>query len=127
MKKMTTPLKNAKGLGSAKDGTGHFWSQRVSAVALIFLVVWFVYAALSIAPVQYSSVVMFVHKPHNVVLLMLLLLASFYHGYLGIQVVIEDYIHGHALKLFLLVFLKLASIVAVAATIFTLFSIYIPG
>ena len=122
--KMINPLKKAKALGSAKDGTGHFWAQRVSAVALIFLIGWFVYA---IAPVQYSSVVMFLHKPHNVVLLMLLLVATFYHGYLGIQVVIEDYIHGHALKLFLLVFLKLASIVAVVATTFTLFSIYIPG
>ena len=125
--KMVTPLKKAKALGSAKDGTGHFWAQRVSAVALIFLIGWFVYAALAIAPVQYASVVMFLHKPHNVVLLMLLLIATLYHGYLGIQVVIEDYIHDHALKYFLLVFFKLASIVAVVATVFTLFSIYIPG
>ena len=125
--KMIAPLKKAKALGSAKEGTGHWWAQRVSAIALIFLVLWFVYAVMSIVPVHYASVIQFLHMPLNAVLLILLLVSIFYHGYLGIQVVIEDYVHTECCKYTLLISLKLASIFAAVASVFVIFSIYIKG
>lgn len=121
------PLKKAKALGSAKDGTGHWLNQRISAVALLFLIAWVVYAVLAIAPMDAGRVIEFLHQPYNAILLILLMSAVFYHGYLGIQVVIEDYIHAEGFKIFLLVFLKLASLFAVVSSTFVIFSIYLKG
>lgn len=122
-----TPLKKAKALGSAKEGVGHWLAQRISSVALIFLTLWLVYSVLAIMPVEYRGAVEFLHKPHNAILLILLMAANFYHGYLGIQVVIEDYIHSEFWKMFWLVLLKLASVFAAAASIFVILSIYLKG
>ncbi len=123
--KMVAPLKQVKGLGSAKDGTGHWWSQRISALALIFLIGWFVYAACALIPLSYTSAIIFLDQPHNALLLIILIASIFYHGYLGMQVVIEDYIHSHYAKYSLLIGLKLASLFAVVASVFTIFSIYL--
>ena len=120
-----TPLKKAKGLGSAKDGVSHWWGQRVSAIALIFLTSWLVYAAYALLPMNYATAIIFLDKPHNALLLILLISSIFYHGFLGIQVVIEDYIHCPCMKYGLLIGLKLASIFAVVATAFITISIYL--
>lgn len=122
---LIAPLKKAKGLGSAKDGVGHWWTQRVSAVALIFLVSWLVYAAYSLLPMTYATAIIFLDKPHNAMLLIFLIASIFYHGFLGIHVVIEDYIHCPCMKYGLLIGLKLASIFAVVATVFIIISIYL--
>lgn len=122
---VTAPLKKAKGLGSAKDGVGHWWAQRISAIALIFLVSWVVYAASTLLPISYASAIIFLDKPHNAILLFLLISSIFYHGFLGIQVVIEDYVHCPCMKYGLLIGLKLASIFAVVATTFIIISIYL--
>lgn len=122
---LIAPLKKAKGLGSAKDGVGHWWGQRVSAVALIFLVGWLIYAASTLLPLNYVTAILFLDKPHNAFLMILLICSIFYHGFLGIQVVIEDYIHCPCMKYGLLIGLKLASIFAVVATTFIIVSIYL--
>lgn len=122
-----TPLKKAKQLGSAKLGVGHWWSLRVSSIALIFLVGWFIYAAVTLTPLQYDTAIMFLRNPLNALLGILLILTTFYHGYLGIEEVIVDYVHCECTKLGLLIFLKLASVFAAAASLFSIFTIYFLG
>lgn len=88
-----TPLKRALGLGSAKSGTHHFIVQRVTAVALVPLVLWIVYFALRVALADYAQARALVHEPLNAVLLLAFVTALFWHAQLGLQVVIEDYVH----------------------------------
>ena len=99
MSRYRAPLKNVRGLGSAKGGTHHFIVQRVTAIALIFLSVWFVYFVIGLMGADYLSAMDAVAKPWNAVLLIAFLVAGFWHGQLGMQVIIEDYVHSHALAL----------------------------
>lgn len=96
-----TPIKEARGLGSARDGTHHWWVQRVSAVALIPLSLWFVASlvALMTGDGGYPAAAEWVAAPHVTVLLVLFLAVGFYHSELGVQVVIEDYVHTGWLKI----------------------------
>lgn len=89
---LRTPLGRVRGLGAAKEGTGHFISQRVSALALMFLLPWFMIAAALSFKGGHESARAFVAHPINSVLLVLFVAAAFYHMRLGMQVVIEDYI-----------------------------------
>ena len=99
---LRTPLGRVLGLGSAKDGTEHFISQRISAVALALLGLWFLYSMLTIESLSYLDVLRFVASPINAVLLSLLSITVCYHAWLGIQVVVEDYVHAPGLKIVLL-------------------------
>ena len=90
---LQTPLKRARGLGSAKSGTGHFIIQRVTAMALIPLVLWIVYLALALLHADYAQSRALVHQPINALLLIAFVIAAFWHAQLGVQVVIEDYVH----------------------------------
>ena len=98
-----TPLARARGLGSAKHGVGHFIGQRVSAVALIFLALWGVWSALTLASGGYAAASAWLHSPLNATILALVAIAAFYHMQLGMRVVIEDYIHRGATKAVLLI------------------------
>lgn len=97
-----TPLGRVRGLGSAKSGVTHFWHQRVTAVALVPLVVWFVWSVARYAGAPYADVLEFFHNPFNAAAMLLLVLAGLYHMVLGVQVVIEDYITSEGMKLALL-------------------------
>lgn len=92
---LRTPLARVKGLGSARDGTSHFWHQRLTALLLVPLVLWigFCIAAL---PAEYGTLLSWVQQPLVTVALVLLVIAVFYHAQLGLQVIIEDYISSHA-------------------------------
>jgi succinate dehydrogenase / fumarate reductase membrane anchor subunit len=117
---LRTPLGRVLGLGTAKDGTEHFISQRVTAIALLFLGCWFLYSLYTLEGYAYLQVMRFIAEPLHGVLLSLFAATVAYHSYLGIQVVIEDYVHAHGLKIILLiasrfahVFLGIASVYAV--------------
>ena len=117
---LRTPLARARGLGSAKEGVNHWWGQRVTAIALVPLTLWFVVSLLIVARAEYAEVVAWVGAPINTVLLVAFLFSMFYHAYLGLQVVIEDYVHAEGLKIssllivkFLLILLGAAAILAV--------------
>ncbi|MGH8400829.1 MAG: succinate dehydrogenase, hydrophobic membrane anchor protein, partial [Gammaproteobacteria bacterium] len=91
---LRNPLARARGLGSAKAGTAHWMSQRVSALALIPLTLWFAYSVLNVMHGDYEHAYSWIHAPLISVLLVILIGTVFYHAYLGLQVVIEDYVHG---------------------------------
>ena len=100
---LRTPLARVTGLGSAKDGTGHWWMQRVTAVALVPLVVWLVASVVSLAGADQAAVKEWLAHPLAALLMVLFLATGFYHLKLCLQVVIEDYIAGHAMKVALLI------------------------
>jgi len=119
-KRLRTPLKNARGLGSAKDGTHHFVLQRITAVALIFLSLYVVWLIISLIGSDYASVRAAVANPGNAVLLIAFVIATFWHAKLGLQVVIEDYVHTpwsatvlHLANIFICVLAALASVLAI--------------
>lgn len=97
-----TPLKNVRGLGSAKDGTEHWWMQRVTAIALVPLIFAFVVLAIRLTGADYKTAAGIVGNPIVTGVLILLIVTAFWHLKLGMQVVIEDYVSGHASKLFLM-------------------------
>src|SRR6266705_5088580 len=109
--RMRSPLSRAIGLGSAKEGVDHWWAQRVTALALVPLTLWFVIAIIELAGADRALFVDWVRQPLPAVLLVLLLIATFYHGALGLQVVIEDYVESEGLGLGLLIVMRLAAIV----------------
>ena len=100
---MRTPLSRVLGLGSAKDGTGHWWSQRLSAIALLVLTVWLVSSLIALNGLSHSEVLGWISGPWNAVALVLFIASLFYHSNLGIQVVVEDYVHQDGVKLATLV------------------------
>jgi succinate dehydrogenase / fumarate reductase membrane anchor subunit len=99
---LNTPLKNVRGLGSAKDGTEHWWMQRVTAIALVPLVFAFTILLIRLTGADYLTAAGIVGHPVVTGVLILLIVAVFWHLKLGMQVVIEDYVHGSASKLFLM-------------------------
>ncbi|WP_299395551.1 succinate dehydrogenase, hydrophobic membrane anchor protein [Pelagibius sp.] len=108
---LRSPLGKVRGLGSAKDGTGHWWAQRLSALALIPLTLWFCVAVVSLSGADHAAVAAWAGSPVVAGLLILLIAATFYHAYLGVQVVIEDYVHQEGLKIAGLLLVKGASVV----------------
>ncbi|HBA35310.1 MAG TPA: succinate dehydrogenase, hydrophobic membrane anchor protein [Gammaproteobacteria bacterium] len=99
MNGLRTPLSLVKGLGAAKTGTGHWWMQRVTALALIPLALWFCFSVAALPGSDYATVKAWLGSPFVVTVLILTVIATFYHAQLGLQVVIEDYISGHGMRL----------------------------
>jgi len=122
-----TPLGRARGLGSAKTGTDHWWMQRVTALALIPLVIWFVVSMIIVTGADHETALAFIGSPINAVLLTLLIIATFYHGQLGLQVVIEDYIHSKWLEVALILLVKAAAIFLGVASVYAVIAIALGG
>ena len=95
---MRNPLATARGLGSAKEGVHHWYAQRASALLLIVLVGWLIYAMVSLANADHAVASAFVGQPLNAAFLILLIVTMLYHAMLGLQVVIEDYVHHPVLE-----------------------------
>ena len=112
MSHMQHPLARARGHGSAKSGVQHWLMQRVSAVMLVLLLPWLTYSLLQLAGASHAEAQAFVAEPWNATLLLLSLLLLLYHGMLGLQVVIEDYVHHRALELSLHFALRAATLLA---------------
>ncbi len=117
MRSMRTPMGRVRGLGSAKDGFHHWWMQRLTAVALVPLVLWFVVSVAGMAGMDHAAAVAWIGSPAVTVLLVLLIAATFWHAQLGVQVVIEDYVHGEGCKLAALIAVKFAAVLLAVATI----------
>ncbi|GGZ94547.1 succinate dehydrogenase, hydrophobic membrane anchor protein [Ignatzschineria ureiclastica] len=93
MKRYQTPLGRVKGLGSAHAGSSHWLAQRVTAAVLAVLFLWFAFSFASLYGKEYLEVMVWVGTPFNTVLLVTLIVTAIYHAILGLQVVIEDYVH----------------------------------
>ena len=117
---LVTPLNRVLGLGSAKEGVEHWWLQRLTAVALIPLGLWLALALMGLDDFSYATVVAWIRSPVNSVLLMLAVVTAIYHSQLGVQIVIEDYVHVPAMKIGGLI---LSSFVHVALAVAGIYSI----
>jgi len=98
-KSLRSDLGRVRGLGSAKNGTHHWWGQRVTAIALVPLVLWFVASIVGMAGAPLAAVKAWAASPLVAVLLLALVVATFQHARLGLQVVIEDYVHSEPVKI----------------------------
>ena len=99
MTSLRTPLAKVRGLGSAKEGTDHFWKQRITAIANIFLVSYLIVLLVQLAGADYATVKRALARPQNAIALLGLVLSGVMHMRLGMQTIIEDYVHSEGRKL----------------------------
>ncbi|HXM00652.1 MAG TPA: succinate dehydrogenase, hydrophobic membrane anchor protein [Rhizomicrobium sp.] len=122
---METPLHRVQGLGPAHSGTQHFWRQRITAVALIPLTVWFVISALAFVGAPGFAVDTFFQHPMNAALMGIFVVILLYHMVIGLQSVIDDYAHSDGWKIVLLLLSRAFAIVVGVASIIALLRIAI--
>ena len=117
---LRTPLARARGLGSGKTGTGHWWWQRLTAIALVLLVPWLIGVLVSLIGADIDSARAAIARPWNAIPLAAFVIAAFWHAKLGMQVVIEEYVHTRWIEVTLQVLVTLACVVAALACLFAL-------
>jgi succinate dehydrogenase / fumarate reductase membrane anchor subunit len=114
-KDFQNPLKRARGLGSAQSGVGHWWTQRLTAAALVVLVLWFVATVLCLLHADYATAHASIAKPWNAILLIAFIITVFWHAALGLQVVIEDYVHTRWKEVTSIVVIKFLAVLGALA------------
>lgn len=124
---MRTPLGAVRGLGSAKEGTDHFWRQRLTAIANIPLTIFFVWLIVSLNGEGYATVAATLSSPYIAIGLLLVMVSVLYHMRLGMQVVIEDYIHAEGAKILLLMANTFFTIAVGAVSIFAILKLGFGG
>ena len=122
-----TPLSRARGLGSAKHGASHWIAERLSAVALVPLVLWAVFGAIRLAASDYQTARIWVSNPLNAVLIVLLIAVTFWHMHAGLRVIVEDYIHKLSTKSVLLIANLFICVMAGALAIFSILKVALGG
>ncbi|MFD1333372.1 succinate dehydrogenase, hydrophobic membrane anchor protein [Methylopila musalis] len=120
---MRTPLGQVRGLGAARSGTGHFWLQRLTAVANLALSIFFVGLLISLAGESHASVTATLAHPVVTIVMLLFVLAATIHMRLGMQVIIEDYVHHEAFKIAALMLNTFFAIVIGLSAVFALLKI----
>jgi succinate dehydrogenase / fumarate reductase membrane anchor subunit len=115
MKSAETPLHKVQGMGSSHSGTGHFWHERVTSVALIPLSLWFLYVMLGLSDTSEVTALQFLAHPWNAILMGAFVCFSLWHAYLGLQVVVDDYVHTAGMKIFLMLVIRFG-VIAIGAT-----------
>lgn len=121
MQKFRSDIAKAKGLGAAHDGVHHWLAQRFSSVFVAILLVWMLLIILYVVGKPFSEVIEIIKKPCNVLAISLFTLSSFYHANLGMQVIIEDYVHCRIMRIFFLYGTKIVSIVTASAVVVAMF------
>jgi succinate dehydrogenase / fumarate reductase, membrane anchor subunit len=125
--RMRSPLGRAVGLGSAKEGAEHWWWQRLTALALVPLSLWLVVVLLSHIGSGYEQTVAWIGQPIPAILIIVLIATTFYHAALGVQVVIEDYVHREWVKLGSLIALRFACVLLAVSGIFAVLRLALKG
>jgi succinate dehydrogenase / fumarate reductase membrane anchor subunit len=120
---MQTPLGRVRGLGSAKEGVAHWWAQRVTAVALVPLSLWFVASIVRLAGADHALVLEWLGSPLSAAMMILVIVATLHHAQLGLQVVIEDYVHREGLKVAAILMIKGTAILLATAAIVAILKI----
>jgi succinate dehydrogenase / fumarate reductase, membrane anchor subunit len=119
-------LGKARGLGSAHEGAHHWWMQRVTAIALIPLTIWFVISIKRATSYHgLDGVIYLLSSPFNAIAMILLLSTAIYHGTLGIKVIIEDYVHGACSSKLLDIITKFIAVVSIVAVTFSIFYVHV--
>jgi succinate dehydrogenase / fumarate reductase membrane anchor subunit len=124
---MRSSVGRVRGLGSAKLGTEHWWAQRLTAVALIPLSLWFAVSVIWLTGADYWTAAEWLSAPVTAILLLLLIGATFHHAQLGLQVIVEDYVHHEGLKIATLLVVKFACAVLGLAAAFAVLKIAFGG
>ncbi|MGI9262886.1 MAG: succinate dehydrogenase, hydrophobic membrane anchor protein [Woeseiaceae bacterium] len=124
---LRSPMSRVLGSGSAKEGTEHWWMQRVTAVALLILGAWFLLSIRGLDSYGEADLYAWVAYPVNAVMLLLLSVTLAWHSALGVQIVIEDYVHGPALKVVSLLLSKFAHVFFGLAAVFAILSVSLGG
>ena len=124
---LRTPLKVVRRLGSAKEGTDHFWKQRLTAIANVFLGLFLVWLIASLAGADHATVKSALSKPWISVPLLLLIMSGIVHMRLGMQVIVEDYVHGEAAKITLLLLNTFFAVIVGAAACFAVLKLSFGG
>lgn len=124
---LRSPLGRALGLGSAKSGFDHWWGQRLSAGALVLLGLWFAVSLLGLASTDYWAVAAWVGEPRHAILLILFLITLLYHSSLGVQVVIEDYVHEAPAKVSALVVNRFLHVALAVAGVYSVVTLSVGG
>jgi len=114
---MRSPLGRARGLGSARAGSGHWWAMNLSSIALVPLTLWFIWAMIRLAGTSRGDVVAWMASPLSVVLMLCLIVATFHHAQAGLQVVIEDYVHRPGVRLAAVLLVKAVAVLLALACI----------
>ena len=121
------PTGGAGGPSSAKEGAGHWWAQRLTAIALVPLTIWFVPSMAMLAGKSHGAVVAWLGAPLNAILMALLLAVTFYHVWLGLEAIIEDYVHTERRHIATLIAMKIAVAVLALAAFFAVAKIAFGG
>ncbi len=116
---LRSPLSQARGLGSAKEGVGHWWLQRMTALALVPLTLWFVFSMARYPVGDYVTFLSWIKAPLVAATLVLYLAIGFYHSSLGVRVVVEDYIGNEAMKMTLIVLSNFGHLVLGVGSVFS--------
>ncbi|MGH6954952.1 MAG: succinate dehydrogenase, hydrophobic membrane anchor protein [Alphaproteobacteria bacterium] len=120
-------LGRVRHLGSAKDGTAHWWAQRLTAVALVPLALWFAGSVVSLAGADHGEFTQWLGRPVNALLMIGFLVATFHHAQLGLQVVIEDYVHGEGWRTAAVMLVKFAAFALGLASVFAVLKVALGG
>lgn len=125
--KMRSAYSLANYLGSAKEGVGHWWWQRATAAALVILALWFVASLIGMAGADYVGMVAWMRRPWNALLMVLLLVGMFHHAQLGLQVILEDYVHAPGWKIVSITVVKLLAFALAAAGVLAVLRVSFGG
>ena len=125
--RMETPIARVRGLGSARTGAHHWWLERLTSVSTLILFVWLLVSLLTLPDLQYGTVREWLSAPLGAVPMLLLIVSTFWHLKLGLQVVIEDYVHEDGTKLFAITLLNFFTIALAATAFFSVLKIAFGG
>jgi succinate dehydrogenase / fumarate reductase membrane anchor subunit len=126
VKSLRSPLAHVAGLGSAKSGVHHWWLQRLTSIALVPLTIWFAVSLLSLPALDHVTVISWMAQSWTALLLILLVLVGTWHSQLGVQVVVEDYVHG-GMRTVTLVIVTFAHVLLAAAGVFAILKVAFGG
>ena len=127
MKDLRSPLAKVKGLGVSPDASHHFWLQRLTALALIPLTIWFCFSIALLPEASHANVTTWLNSPLNAVMMILIVLISFQHAHLGLQVVIEDYVANYRYRLMAILMVKFMSYFMMALGVYSIIKISFGG
>ena len=127
MSDIETPIARVRGHGSAREGADHWWLERLTSLSTLLLFVWLAVSLLTLPDLEHRTVTAWLSSPLGAVPMILLVISTFWHSKLGLQVVVEDYVHEEGSKLFWLVLINFGAILAGAFAVFAILKIAFAG